>query len=324
MRILLVGAGAVGQVYGYHLQRGGAEVSFFVRERYVAELERGLTLYPLNVSRQPEPLEMQGFGLRTQAGEVAAERFEQLWLCVSSSALRAGGIAELLAASGDATVVLLQPGLEDRDWALGHVPEARLVTGTITMLSYFAPLEGESRPRPGVAYWLPPLTPSPFSGPPERVQPVVDTLRRGGYPARTHPDARGFGAVSSAVMMPHLLALEAAGWSLSGLRRSALLPLASAAARESMAVVAAYRGEPVPLARMAVRPWAFSALLALAPRAVPFDLEAYLRVHFTKTGEQTREMVRTYREIGRRKGLQTPALDELEQRHAAAADASHP
>ena len=34
-KVLIVGAGAVGLVYARHLQRGGADVSFFVREKYL-------------------------------------------------------------------------------------------------------------------------------------------------------------------------------------------------------------------------------------------------------------------------------------------------
>mgnify|MGYP002347393291 FL=1 len=37
----------MGQVYGLHLMRGGAEVTYFVRERYVDELRAGTTLHAL-------------------------------------------------------------------------------------------------------------------------------------------------------------------------------------------------------------------------------------------------------------------------------------
>ena len=47
MRALIVGAGAVGQVFGHHLAKAGAEVSFLVKPKYVAECERGFMLYKL-------------------------------------------------------------------------------------------------------------------------------------------------------------------------------------------------------------------------------------------------------------------------------------
>ena len=39
MKVLIVGAGAVGQVYGRHLAAAGAEVCFYVKPKYRAELE---------------------------------------------------------------------------------------------------------------------------------------------------------------------------------------------------------------------------------------------------------------------------------------------
>ena len=47
LRVCIVGAGAVGQVYGLHLQRGGAEVSFLVRDKYAEETAAGMVLHPL-------------------------------------------------------------------------------------------------------------------------------------------------------------------------------------------------------------------------------------------------------------------------------------
>ena len=40
-KVLLLGAGAVGQVYGYHLAKAGAEVSFKVRPKYLEETRQG-------------------------------------------------------------------------------------------------------------------------------------------------------------------------------------------------------------------------------------------------------------------------------------------
>ena len=50
-RVLIVGAGAVGQVYGWYLSRGGAEVSFYVKEKYLEDARAGFALYPLNTRR---------------------------------------------------------------------------------------------------------------------------------------------------------------------------------------------------------------------------------------------------------------------------------
>ncbi|MBK6807642.1 MAG: hypothetical protein IPG81_01860 [Sandaracinaceae bacterium] len=77
-RVAIVGGGAVGQVYGLHLLAGGAEVTYFVRERYVDELRAGTTLHalPRGGSRKLVPTHVRAdmTGL--------AEGFDQVWLCV--------------------------------------------------------------------------------------------------------------------------------------------------------------------------------------------------------------------------------------------------
>jgi 2-dehydropantoate 2-reductase len=64
-----------------------------------------------------------------------------------------------------------------------------------------------------------------------------------------------------------------------------------------------------------LRPFALRwALGALGPRLSPFDLEAFLRVHFEKVGAQTRLMFRGYLDEGARRGLPTEALGALARR----------
>jgi 2-dehydropantoate 2-reductase len=97
------------------------------------------------------------------------------------------------------------------------------------------------------------------------------------------------------------------------------MQVAASASREAMAAVAAHRGERPSRLGWVVRPWTMAPLLGLAPRFVPFDLEAYLRYHFTKVGDQTRAMVDTYVQIARRHGLGTSALEALARQAEAAA-----
>ncbi|HIA02218.1 MAG TPA: hypothetical protein EYN66_09955, partial [Myxococcales bacterium] len=47
VKVLIIGAGAVGQIYGYFLQRAGAEVSFFVKDKYAEECRQGFPLHHL-------------------------------------------------------------------------------------------------------------------------------------------------------------------------------------------------------------------------------------------------------------------------------------
>lgn len=313
-RVLLVGAGAVGQVYGHHLQAGGARVAFKVREKYLAVCREGFVLHRLRLGRR-RTLRYRADAFASP-DELRAGEWDQVWLCVSATALRGEWLGALCDRLGpETTWVLLSPGLADRELLAAHVGPERLVQGMISLVAYAAPLPGEALP-PGVAYWLPPLAPSPFSGP--RAGAVVQALRAGGCPAREVADAAAQGAQGSALLMPHVAALECAGWSLRRLRRSRELALAAGAAREALAVVAAHRGAPRPPVRRFVRPATSSLLLAVAPRAVPFPLEAYLRVHFTKVGDQTSLMLDEYQRRGEALGVPTPRLSALAERLAAA------
>jgi 2-dehydropantoate 2-reductase len=53
------------------------------------------------------------------------------------------------------------------------------------------------------------------------------------------------------------------------------------------------------------------AALALARPLTPFDLEAYLRFHFTKVGPQTRLMLETYARLAEKFALESTALHAL-------------
>lgn len=298
MKVLLFGAGAVGQVYGDHLQRGGAEVSFFVREKYAEECREGFTLYPLNRGRQPAPVDFKARSILSSYDEVAAETWDQVWICTSSTAIRAGWLDEFLAVCGEASIVALQPGLVDRAFYLERLPASRLVSGVIAFIAFQTPLPGRTRPRPGIAVYHPPFSASPFSGPKEALGSIVKILRAGGCPAKTHPAVDRWSAVPSAIMMPHLVALEACDWSFTKLTRSPLFALAGRASRQALGVVAKHQERRPILRRHLVRPTTMRLVTGLGPWLMPFDLELYLKYHFTKVGDQTRAMMQRYVDIG--------------------------
>lgn len=315
LRVLVVGAGAVGQVYARHYQRGGAEVTLYVRERYRAEAARGFDLYRLR-RRRVEAERLDGCAVVTTADQVAATRFDQVVLTVATPALRGSWLPALLAAAGDATIVMLQPGLDARALVLAAgAAEARLVKGLISLISYHAPLPGETRfPTPGMAYWLPPGAPCPFAGPRDRTAAVVAALRAGGFPAKVARDTGAAEAFPSAVMMPYLAALELGGWTVRGAVRAGTLADGAAAARQAIAVVRHELGRPPLGVRLLARPRLLRAGLWFARPIIPLPLETYLEAHFTKVGDQTLEMLDAYVARGRAAGLPVDALEALAAR----------
>lgn len=314
MKVLIVGAGAVGQVYGRHLAMGGAEVWYLVKPGHAEAAARGFVLYDLRRSRQPRPVSFHPVGVLTSTAEVAAHSWNQVWLCISSPALRGPWLDPFLSAIGHATLVNLTPGLDDLEYLKPRFSAARTVQGLITLIAWQTPLRTETRPEPGIAYWFPPLSASLFDGPVETGATMAEirtTLRRGGCPARRQRDAAYLGALASAAMLPIIRGIELEGWSLSRFARSGRAAMAAQGARESMTVVARVAGRKSPWPRHLVTPALLKTLLPLARHVVPFDLEVYLQHHFTKVRDQTQAMLGEYVTHGRALGSPVKAIEDL-------------
>ena len=144
MRALIVGAGAVGQVYGEALARGGAEVSVFVRPRHEAAARAGYRMFRIDLLGRRSETWFRPDAVVTTPADVAAGRYDQIWLCVPTDALVGGGLDPLLAASADATLVCLAPGLDVKAQLARDVGLARIVWGVIGFQSYASPLAGST------------------------------------------------------------------------------------------------------------------------------------------------------------------------------------
>lgn len=303
MRILLVGAGTVGQVFGHHLQRGGAEIGFLVRPKYAELVRRGFDMDPRNPGRGRERLEQ--FEVTT---EHDASGWDQVWLCIPSTALD-GEWLETLAASSSAPLVSFSAGLPAQA-RLNAVAPGRIATAVIAYSAWTAPLPGASGP-PGTAWWTPPLMSCVFAGP--GAEAAAETLTRGGLRAKV-TDAEAALARGASLLTPLIAAMECGGWTFAGLRVPALSRLTAAAMAEASFVSAAVGGHPVGLLPRGLSGLMVRVLTRLAPWVAPFDLETFFRVHFTKVGPQTSRTLGGWIEAGRSRGLSVSALSELHDR----------
>lgn len=304
-RILIVGAGAVGQTYGYHLSRGGADVTFLVKEKYRAQAEAGFLMHHHRPLRRPRSFYFDAYRVISDVEEVGKHRWDQVWLCISSTALDGLWLAELTARIGHATLVSLQPGLEDLERVAQVYDPAKIIAGMITFIAYQSPLPGEDL-GPGIAYFLPPMMPNPFSplhlsqgslptDADRRCEQVVEALNQGEYPAVVTPDTPQLAAFGGAMLNPAMAGLEVAGWSLKRFRKSPALEIATAAGKEAQRVAARYHATEIPkMLSIARRPEILGTALGLAPFLMPFDLEVYLKYHFSKVGDQTRQCIDDY------------------------------
>jgi 2-dehydropantoate 2-reductase len=320
MKALLVGAGAVGISYGYFLARGGADVAFLVKPRHAEALRAGTEVYLPRKRGVREGQRWRGYEVLTTDAEVASRRFDAVFLCMSATALRGSWLEPFLAAlAPETTLVMLTPGAEDLAYLAARFPEQRIVAGLITLVAWQTPLPEEAPHTAGIAIWFPPMTKLPFSGPRTLTAPIVETLKRGGAPARSSSEriARG-GPLASAVLTCHVAALQASGWTFKGLRNKGLAELAAAASRQGVCVLAHLQGRRPPMLRGAIRAGLVGLALRVAASQMPFDFEVYLRYHFTKVADQTDFSLRELARIGRDAGLEVGALERL---HAQVFDA---
>ena len=307
--ICIVGAGAVGLVYAQYLRRAGADVTLLIKPQHADKCRKGFALHKLRWGGRCETEQINDLALTTSAEEIAEGRFDQIFITVASDSMRADWLGVLLRASGDATIVILQPDLTDRTLVLEHIPQERLVQGLIGFLSFQSPLPGAPQLPAGIAYSLLPGMASSFDG--ARASEVVSLLRRGGFGARQTKDLVGTSAERSATTVPLIAVLEAAGWSIANFVRGPWLPGSIASSKEALAVVAQHQERRPAIVRHLLHPWPVRAALTLAPHAAPFPLEAYLSFHFTKVGPQTRLMLETYAALADKAQLPNSALREL-------------
>jgi 2-dehydropantoate 2-reductase len=309
LNVLIVGAGALGQVFGHHLARGGARVQLLVKSGRQEAARGAFRIWRLRRLRRPLEGRFLAAGVHGDPGRVAAERWDLVFLCVASTALRGDLPARLAAAVGGATVVSIGLGAHDQEVLSTVFPAQQLVVVLPSLLAWQGPLADEI-PEAGVAYWVPVPAPIGVGGAPGRGGVVVEALRRGGLRARLVPRAATDGQRLAALAIPYIAALEAAGWSLRALRRDPRLELAAAAAREARSVVVGQQERDL-LDRLALSPDVARIVLRLMPHLVPFDLERYLAKHFSKVGAQTRLMLGEWAALAESHRVAATATNEL-------------
>lgn len=307
MRVLIVGAGSVGQVYGWYLQKGGAEVWVHVRDKYADEARAGFVLYPPGVTT---PVRFVPSGITMTPEQIGAQTWDQVWLCVPSTALLGPGIPAIAAQIGGAALVSMLPGLRDREVLTAMCRPENLVIGLITFSSWHAPLTTEPLPEPGMAWWNPPLTPNLFEGP--RAAEPVAALKAGGAPAAKGAATQS-AAMGSSFLTAVVAAMEVGGWTFAGLRTSENAGMATRAGREALTISAAHLGIGKGPFGMLMSPMMIGLATRVVPFVAPMDFEAFLRVHFSKVGDQTALALDVWITEGTKRGLPVAALTELRE-----------
>jgi len=303
MNILIVGAGAVGLVYGQYFARAGHRVTFFIKEKHRAALEDGVVLVEKRRWRADRVSHVEDFSLLYEWDEVASQTWDQVVLAISSDALRALPFDTVRPVTGDATVVMLQPS--DADYALlsEYWPAGHIVKGMINLISYYHPLPGEAPlDDPAaikIAYFMPP-TAMPLSGYSGRVMQTLALFRDSGIGCKVVDDAVSASRLPNAVLMTFLCALEACDWQFARLRSDRVLLSELVCAQKDLLKALAHDEGPAQRRAMKLTggmlcKTLYRMVLRVAPLALPFSLQAYLHEHFMKVRMQTDLYMRDYR-----------------------------
>ncbi|WP_437671723.1 ketopantoate reductase family protein [Sorangium sp. So ce131] len=323
MRVSIVGAGALGRVYGVRLAAQGEDVTFVVRPERVAG-DGPYVIEQVNGSQRRDTLERPRLAADIPADAeivLVTVRFDQLApghagaAHPGSAAARAAGgrtVADILRGGPAVPIAVLTPMLPAERAALEGAAERR-VTPAMPSVSGYADERGAIR------YWLTAVASTLLDeegGAPSdrpRLEELARRLTEAGVPARLDRDVGAQNVATTTAFFPLIAAVDAGG-GVSGLvaDRDAL-GAALDATRECVAL-AERLGKVAPWAKLLTRltgPFAAKTGVALVRQLFPETLR-FVDVHFgPKLHGQHLAMGAAILAIGREHGVSLPALERL-------------
>ncbi|MFT6338082.1 MAG: 2-dehydropantoate 2-reductase [Halioglobus sp.] len=305
--ILIVGAGSVGLVFGYYLAKAEFSVTFLIKKKYQPEFETGTYLYNLRKDKQlKSPIHFKKFSTIISFDELNSKKWSQIYFCISSTALHAFDFTAFNTnIKGEPSIIKLQPGIEDLKLLQKKYPSERIIEGMISLISYPCPLPTEKVNQEGTAFWFPPLSSIPFSGEKKRQNEIIRTFKAAGISASSSKDVFIEGLFPSAFLAGFVSSLELAGWKFSELKKSKeLLHGIKELNNEIFEVLEQQYSLKRPLIMQLInRIGIFRLLISIAPKLVPFDLETYLKVHYSKVRDQSLFHLNNYKDAGNKGGV---------------------
>jgi ketopantoate reductase len=309
MRVVIVGAGAVGAVIGTSLAQAGHEVCFWLRP------ERRAQLTALSVERAGKRITISPRWL--SAGDAVPDS-DWVIVCVRGEQLTAA-LQELVASMGAqrriaiATISLAgvieqarRSGLHAEIYAL-HVS-----FGAYAVSSSRADSRASTAHEPPLYRWFPFAPPSLVTPDGERAQlgqarALATALSRAGLWTRASLSVTAPMRALAALITVFTLGWELCGWEIQALARQAALRAETASAmHEALRLVAPTRS---PL-RLVPR-FAIALLLRFLPWFMSTRARELWRSHGPKIRAQNEQVTRELLALSERKGMPVPALREL-------------
>ncbi|XYH95168.1 ketopantoate reductase family protein [Sorangium sp. So ce1128] len=319
MRISIVGAGALGRVYGVRLATQGDDVTFVVRPERVADV-RPFVIEQVNSADRRDTLERPRLAADIPADAelvLVAVRFDQLAPRPDAGgpAPRAAGrrtVADLLRGGPAVPVLVLTPLMPSERAALEEAAVRRIVPAMPSVSGYLDE-------RGVVRYWIvgfaSTLIDEEGGFPAER--PLLDELARrltsADLPAQLDRDVGAQNVATTTAFFPLIAAIDAGGGTGALVANKEVLSTALDATKECVAL-AERLGKVAPWTKLltsAIGPLTLKPGAALARLLAPEALH-FLDVHFgPKLREQHLAMGATIIALGRERGVSLPSLERL-------------
>jgi 2-dehydropantoate 2-reductase len=317
MHVIVLGAGALGRIYGARIAATGVPVSFLVRksridesfsfviEQVNGEKRRDMIEQPKRIDAIPSDATLVLLTVRfDQIDHIRRDPNDEL--------------AHLLLAGPAVPIIVMSPMLHPQLEALKNVVGRRVVCAMPGVAGYVDDVDD----RGVVRYWATGIAPTLFddeaSGEThslsrDALEVLARRLTNDGLPTRFERDVASLNAASTTAFFPLIAAIDA-GHGVDGvLGDKELLETALSASKECDALAKTI-GKVAPWAQLLTRfvgPYTIKPGVSLARRVVP-ETARFVERHFgQKLHAQHLAMGETIRDIGREQGADMPHLDHL-------------
>lgn len=294
--ILMIGAGAVGAVYGHRLSQHH-NITFLVKEKNKHLIENGFYIHNIGKDKKAKNLKhFTQFNILTYDTISTEMGWDQIYLCVPGTAL--GHLDFSNIKTQDTSVVLLSSGQKDKSLVEQFIPSAHIVSGMIGMLSRQWPQE-DSTQALRVSYLLPPLVKMPFSSEThKRAKDIADTFKQCGFNSSVVKDAYQELLFPNIILSCLVLGLEKCNWSFKALIQNKTVR--QAIIKNNRAFIKAseqHYKTKAPFALKLITPTLLGLGARIIPKFFPLDIEAFLKFHYTKVGAQTRVQLKEFTDL---------------------------
>ncbi len=319
MKVLIVGCGAIGPVYGLALQKAGVTLGLLdqpavARRLYEAWKQGGLPLFQVSHAHIQNPVLHRLRDYQVIADTMESRRFEpdQIWFTTPSQVYYSDWFHDFLREVPSRRVVCFCPEGSRPEFCTEEMGD-RIVFGGSAFMAWQGDLGGGGESPEGVRFWRPPLA-IPLVGSQAACREVAQLLKPAGFRVTVEEPGSHSQASTTAAMTTFVAGLELSGWSLRAYRKSPWLSCAALACSEAIMGQLPRPGSFTrALLNRPVLSACFWLVALLLPLLAPFDLEQYLKFHYTKTREQSMLLLDLFMKDCQARGVPVKNLQGLQE-----------